>query len=331
MRPALFNTRLTALFGIRHPILAGGLFCLSDARYVAAAVNAGCMGFITAASFPDPGAFREELRKCRELTAGKPFGVNLAISRQAEAAARLKPHAAILVEEGVRHVETSGASPDAVLPGLKEAGCIVMHKVPAVRYALSAARDPRIDAICVVGAECGGHPGIYMIGSMVQAALAPQRLDLPLAIGGGIGTGRQLAAVLAMGAEAALIGTRFLVADEIWGHPDYKRRILEGDGTDSRVVMQRFNGHHRVLDNEAARQVAALEAQGVSDFAAYAPLVSGERVREAYATGDWSQGMIDYGQSACFANEIKPLEAIVDELIDDAAAALARLGTVRAR
>ncbi|MDX6748339.1 nitronate monooxygenase [Geminicoccaceae bacterium 1502E] len=325
MREQLFSTRLTELFGIRHPILMGGLFQLADARFVAAAVNAGCMGFITAATFPDPERFREELRRCSELTGGRPFGVNLAISRQDEGGRRLLDHLRVLLEEGVRFVETSGGSPSEILPALKEGGVRVMHKVPAVRYAVSTARNPMIDAVCVVGAECGGHPGVYMIGSMVQAADAPARIDKPVAIGGGIGTGRQLTATLAMGADAVLMGTRFLVAEEIWAHRDIKERIVAGDGTDSTVVMQIFRRHHRVLDNEAAQEVRKLELAGVTDFAAYEPHVAGRRVREAYETGDLSKGMIDYGQGACFADAIEPLETIVDRIIDDAAAARRRL------
>lgn len=329
MREQLFSTRLTELFGIRHPILAGGLFQLADARFVAAVVNAGCMGFITAATFPDPERFREELQRCGELTGGRPFGVNLAISRQDEGGRRLLDHLQVLLEEGVRFVETSGGSPAAILPALKEAGVRVLHKVPAVRYAVSTARDPRVDAVCVVGSECGGHPGVYMIGSMVQAAEAPARVDKPLAIGGGIGTGRQMAATLAMGADAVLMGTRFLVAEELWSHRAIKERVLAGDGTDSTVVMAIFRRHHRVLDNEAAREVRRLEAKGVTDFAAYEPIVSGRRVREAYQTGDLSKGMIDYGQGACFADAIEPVETIVDRIVDDAAAACRRLESLK--
>ena len=328
MRASVFDTRITRLFGIRHPILCGGLMWLADGRYVAAVVNAGCMGFITARSFPDVGAFGAELDVCAALTEGKPFGVNISVSRQPGVNEMLKPHVDLLCERGVRFVETSGSSPSHILPQLHEAGVKVLHKVPAVRYALAAQRDG-VDAIAVVGAECGGHPGFMMVGSMIQGTLGPMKLDVPVVLGGGIGTGRQVAAALMMGCDGVLLGTRMVVSEEIWAHPDYKRRVVEGDGSDSAVVMQLFKRHHRVLDNEAARAVMDLERRGVEDFSAYEPHVRGTRTREAYASGDVRQGMLDYGQAACFATAVEPVEAIVDGLIDDAAAAMRRFEGLR--
>ena len=137
MTPALYKTRLTELFGIRHPILCGGLMWLSDAAYVAAAVNAGALGFMTARTFPDPRDFRDELRRCRELTGGRPFGVNLYLSQQPGANDMLRGHVEILLEEGVRFIETSGLPPRDLLPRLKDAGCTVVHKVSALRHALA--------------------------------------------------------------------------------------------------------------------------------------------------------------------------------------------------
>ena len=329
MRPQAFQTRLTDLFGIRHPILCGGLMWLADATYVAAVVRAGGMGFLTAISFPDPDHFREEVRRCKSLSDGMPFGVNISVSRRQGVIERYRPHVRITCEEGVRFVETSGSSPEPILGELREAGVKVIHKVPALRYAQSVERLP-IDAVSVVGGECGGHPGTMMIGTMVQAAQVRDQLRLPVAIGGGIGTGRQMLACLAMGADAILMGSRMLAAEEIWAHPNYKRRVVAGDGTDSVVVMQSFKGHHRVLDNDAARAVLALEGEGIRDFDRYADLVSGEAVREAYASGDFSRGMIDWGQATAFANEVKSVEEIFDEIIDDALAARARLDAVTA-
>jgi nitronate monooxygenase len=279
-------------------------------------------------SFPEPDDFRAELRKCSRLTGGRPFGVNLSVSRRPGANERLRAHVDILVEEGVRFVETSGNDPTIVLERLKSAGVVVMHKVPAVRYALSA-QKLGVDAIGVVGAECGGHPGVHMIGTMVQVPAAAAGVGLPLAVGGGIGTGSQLASALAMGADAVIVGTRFLVAEEIWAHRRYKERVVEGDGLDSRVVMASMRANHRVLDNASARAVADLERDGKTDFEAYRPHVEGALARRAYETGDWSRGMLDYGQAACFADRIEPVEDIVDRLLDGALDAVARLARLR--
>ena len=328
MRPALFRTRITELLGIRHPILAGGLGPkVSDARYVAAVVNAGGMGFIVGAGFPDPAEFRDQLALCRELTEGKPFGVNLYISRQEGGVDRVRRQIDILVEEGISCVETAGASPEPVVPQLKQAGIKVLHKVPAVRYAASAARLG-VDAVIIVGNDCGGHPGIYGIGSIVQAAHAAQVIDLPIVIGGGIGTGRQLAAVLAMGADAVLMGTRLLVTEELWIHAAAKALVVKGDGTESVVVKKAIRDHHRVYRNASAEAALALDDAKVSDFEQYRPHVMGALAHQAYLSGDTRTGMLDYGPAAVFADAVESAEAIFDRLIDDARAASQRLGAL---
>ena len=328
MRPARFRTRITELLGIRHPILAGGMGPqVSDARYVAAVVNAGGMGFIVGAGFPDPAAFRAQLTQCHELTEGKPFGVNLYISRQAGGVDRVKRHIDILVEEGVACVETAGASPEAVVPLLKQAGIKVLHKVPAVRYALSAARLG-VDAVIIVGNDCGGHPGVYGISSMVQAAHAAQVVDLPVVIAGGIGSGRQLAAVLAMGADAVLMGTRMLVSEELWIHRAAKELVVRGDGTESVVVKKAIRDHHRVFRNASAEAALALDDAKVTDFEQYRPHVMGALAHQAYVSGDTSTGMLDYGPAAVFADAVESAEAIFDRFIDDADAASQRLGSL---
>lgn len=329
MRPCAFRTRITELLGIRHPILAGGMGPrVSDARYVAAVVNAGAMGFIVAAGFPEPADFRAQLALCRELTQGKPFGVNLYISRQAGGVDRVRRQIDILAEGGVSCVETAGASPEAILPLLRQTGIKVLHKVPAVRYALSAARLG-VDAVIVVGNDCGGHPGMYGISSMVQAAHAARVLDLPLVIGGGIGTGSQLAAVLAMGADAVVLGTRMLVTEELWIHPEAKRRVLQGDGTESVVVKKSLRDHHRVLRNESAEAALALDDAKVTDFEPYRPHVVGALAHEAYVSGDLRKGMLDYGPAAVFADAIESAESIIDRLIDDAGTAAARVSALQ--
>lgn len=330
MRPQLFRTAITDLLNIRHPILCGGLGPgVSDGRYAAAVVNAGGMGFIVSTAYENDDQFEQELRLCRELTGGKPFGVNLYISRFAGGVERVLNLLPLLKKYGVTCVETAGASPEPVVPILKEMGITVLHKVPALAY-VDTAQRVGADAVIVVGAECGGHPGIYQIGSMVQSAQAPRATRLPTVAAGGFGTGRQLVSALAMGNGAMLMGSRMLVSRELWIHEDYKQRVVEGKGTESVVVKKLLRDHHRVLDNESARAVLALEEQNITDFEAYRPHVSGALTREAYLTGDVSKGMIDYGHAVTFADRIQSVEEIFDEIIDDASKALATLDRLRA-
>ena len=274
MREAIFQTGLTELLGIRHPILCGGLMWLADARYVGAVCNAGALGFITALSFPDPEQFREQIRLCRSLVGDKPFGINLSVSRRPGVNERIRRHIEVAIDERVPVVETSGSSPEEILPRLKEAGSKVIHKVPHLKYARSVARQA-VDAIIIVGGEAGGHPGVLLTSTMVQAGMAADELSLPWVIGGGIGAGRQLTAALAMGAGAVLLGTRMLAAREIWAHENYKKRLVAGDGLDSVLRMQLFQDTHRVMRNKSSEAVAQLEAMKIRNFEAYRPHVDG--------------------------------------------------------
>lgn len=319
-----FSTRITSLFGIRAPILAGGLQWLANADYVAAAVNAGIMGFITAASFPDDKSLIAEIRRCRDLTGGKPFGVNVSMLPKLAQHERVDAIMKVVVDEGVAFVETAGRSPAQYVPLLHEAGVKIIHKVPAVRYAQSA-EQAGVDAVSIVGYECGGHPGMELVGSFVQAALAARRLSIPYCIGGGVGTGAQIAAALAMGADGVIIGTRFLVAEEIWAHPDFKRKVARASEGDTMLVMQSLRNTVRILRNETAETVAAIEARGEGSLETILPLMSGRIGREAYVSGDTTRGALAMGQALAFTNEVAPLAAIVRQLVNEAAAAVRRL------
>ena len=320
----LFRTRVTELFGIRLPILATGLQWLGDADYVAAAVDAGLMGFISAASFPDAEGLRREIRRCRALAPGRPFGVNISMLPKMAEGDRIDGIVDVIVDEGVPFVETSGRNPEPYLPRLQGAGAVVIHKVPAVRFAKKA-EGAGVDAVIVIGAECGGHPGLDLVGTMVQAAAAARALSIPLVVGGGIATGGQLVAALAMGADGVAIGTRFLVASEISAHADYKKRLIEAAETDTALILQSVRNTMRVLRNDTAETVARLEAGGETDISLLLPHVAGDVGRHVYADGDASRGALSLGQSVTFADRIEPLAAIVARIEDEARRAMSTL------
>ena len=328
MRKQYFRTKITELFNIKHPILCGGLMWLGNAEYAAAAVNSGGMGFITAKTFPDPAEFKDELSKAWDLTSGQPFGVNLYQSMRPEENEVLNGHLKIALDSGVRHFETAGLPPTDFLPQLKEANSIVLHKVSTVRHAISAARKLDIDAVTIVGAECGGHPGLELVSSLVQAVVGPDQIEIPVVIGGGIGHGRQIAAVLGMGAEAVLVGTRVLVAEEVWSHPEVKKQVVNAGAADSTLVMASFRNTSRVMINEYALKVQKLEDEGIEDFEQYWDYVKGSNAFDAYKSGDWNKALLSMGQDAAFANTIVPMEEIFDTLIDEATGAIERISSL---
>jgi NAD(P)H-dependent flavin oxidoreductase YrpB (nitropropane dioxygenase family) len=324
MSEPLFRTRITELFGIRLPLIAGGLHWLANADYVAAAVNAGIMGFITAASFPDNDTLRAEIRRCRTLAGGKPFGVNISMLPKLAPHERVEEIIDVVLEEGIPFVETSGRSPEAYLPRLRAGGVKVMHKVPAVKYALKA-QELGVDAVALVGAECGGHPGLDVIGTFVQTAMAARSLRIPYVVGGGVGTGAHIVAALALGADGVLVGTRFLTCEEIRAHPDYKRRLIEADETHTALILHSLRNTMRVLRNDTATEVMEIERRGEGTLERLLPLVSGKVGRAAYETGDTSRGALSVGQAVVFADRVEPLGAIVARFEQEARDSYSRL------
>ena len=318
-----FKTRITDLYGIRLPVIASGLMWLAEPVYVAAVARAGLIGFMTSASFHDPTALRAGIRRCRELSEGKPFGVNIMIRVNRDGTDRVTPLIDAVIDEGVKYVETAGNNPEAWLKRLKDAGIIVLHKVPGLRYAKKA-EALGVDAVTVVGAEAGGHPGIEPVGTMVAAAAAARAIRIPLIVAGGIGTGAQLVAALAMGADGVAMGTRFLVSEEIWAHRKYKERLVAAGETDTTLLLQSMRNTQRALKTGHVTMIQQLEREQ-SDAHTLLPHIMGPIARKAYETGDYEQAMLSCGQGVVFADKIEPLAAIVDRLETEARAAMDRL------
>ncbi|SMX27623.1 Nitronate monooxygenase [Pelagimonas phthalicica] len=326
----LMHTELTQRFGLRLPVLAGGLMWLADADYVAAAAHAGALGFLTAASFPEDAQLRAEIARAQELCQGKPFGVNVSMLPKLVPGERTEQVFRIAAEMGVEVVETSGRNPEPYLPLLRELGLVVIHKVPAVRYAIKA-QQVGVDMVSIVGAECGGHPGMDMIGSFVNAAMAGRDLDIPFMIGGGVGHGAQIVSALAMGAAGVVMGTRLLVAQELNAHPDYKRAIAEASERDTVLTMSSVRNTVRTLANETTEAVTRMETDNPNvTIADLMPLVSGQIGRKAYETGDVSRGLLSAGHALGLTSAVQPMAEIFDQLEQEACQALARIDALRA-
>ncbi len=319
-----FKTRITELYGIRLPVIASGLMWLADPVYVAAVARAGLIGFMTSASFPDVQALRAGIRRCRELSEGKPFGVNVMIRVSRDGTDRVTPLIDAVIGEGVKHIETAGNNPEGHIRRLKDAGITVLHKVPGVRYAKKA-ESLGADAVTVVGAEAGGHPGIEPVGTMVMAAAAARTIKIPLLVAGGIGTGEQLVAALAMGADGVAMGTRFLVSEEIWAHRSYKERLVAAGETDTTLLLQSMRNTQRALKTAHVAMIQQLEKEQAGDTQVLLPHIMGTVGRKAYETGDYEKAMLSCGQGVVFADRIEPLAAIVDRIEAEARSAMGRL------
>jgi NADH:quinone reductase (non-electrogenic) len=199
---------------------------------------------------------RNEIRKCKALT-NKPFAVNLTFLPSL-ATPDYPGYVKVIIEEGVKVVETAGRNPQQVMPALKEAGVIVIHKCTSVRHSLKA-QSIGCDAVSVDGFECGGHPGEDDVPNFILLPRAADELEIPIVASGGMADGRSLVAALALGADAINMGTRFMATQEAPCHPNVKEALLKATELDTRLVMRPLRNTERVLNNNAAQKLLEKE------------------------------------------------------------------------
>lgn len=311
----MWSTRLSRLFGVRLPIFAGGLMWLSDARYVAAVVRAGGMAFMTPRSFSCDAEYERQLQLCSDLCEGLPFGVNLTASKRGAANVVLRRQLDMALNAGVRHFETVGPACLECFDRIHAANGVLIHKVGFVDHAIKAEQHGA-DAVAIVGMEAGGHPGMHEQPAFLSCAYALGQLSVPLALGGGVGHGRQIAALFALGCEGVVIGTRLLACDEISSHVAVKTRIIQSGPHDSVQVLRSVKHPWRVLCNGTAKQVLHLETQGVTDYEGFGELVRGTLGKSAaYDGGDADTGLLSLGQSVGFVRQREPVAATIAQLV----------------
>jgi nitronate monooxygenase len=321
----VLQTKITELFDIKYPILCGGMYWIGRAELVAAVANAGGLGFITAATFDTLDDLRAEIRKARDMT-DSPIGLNINLFP----AARPQPveaWAEIAIEEKIPVVETSGRSPEAIVGPLQAGGVKVMHKVPGVRYARTVERVG-CDAVCVVGHECGGHPGMDEVTSLVMVPATVDAVDLPVVAAGGFADGRGLVAALALGADAVLMGTRFMATKECRGHPAWKEWIVNASETDTAYIMKSIRNPTRVAKNAVADKVMEMEAQGAT-LEQLIPVIS-ERGGGVFDEGKLDSQLASAGQAMGLVHDVPTVKELIDGMVEEAAGISERLSGVMA-
>lgn len=312
----MIRTEFTETFGIEHPILCGGMTGFGKAELISAVANSGALGFLTALTQPTPEALVKEIARTRDLT-DKPFGVNLTILPTINPVPYDEYRAAI-IESGVKVVETAGSSPEPHLPDFRGAGVKIIHKATSVRHAVSAAQKG-VDAISIDGFECAGHPGEDDIPGLVLIPAAVRALNIPVIASGGIATGAGLAAVLALGACAANMGTRFIATEEAPVHRNVKERVVANSERDSLIVFREFHNSARVARNTISEEIARLSKRPGATFADIAHLAAGVRGREnVLADGDMEGGVWWASMSQGLIDDISTVQQVVDTIMAEA-------------
>jgi NADH:quinone reductase (non-electrogenic) len=321
----MLQTRVTELLGIQHPIIQGGLQWLATSDLAAAVSEAGGLGTVSSLSFQDRETLRRDIQRMKKMTQ-KPFAVNLSMLPELTKGDRTQEILEIILEEKVPVVETSGRSPETFIQALKDAGIKLIHKVPSVRFAQKA-ESIGADAVTIVGFECGGHPGMDDVTSLVLIPCAADRIKIPIIAGGGIADARGLVAALALGAEAVVMGTRFVATRECPAHPLIKERFVKNRETETMLIQRSIRNTARVIRNRAAERVHSMEQQGAT-LDDLLPLISGQGGQRALREGDLESAVISCGQCVGLIHEIKSVKEVIEEMVAGAQSILKGLNNM---
>ena len=303
--------RITSLFKIKYPIISGGMVWCSGWRLASAVSNAGGLGLLGAGSM-HPEVLREHIRKTKAATSN-PFGVNVPLLYPEQDSIMQ-----IIAEEQVPMVFTSAGSPKKWTPFLHDHGITVAQVVSSAVLA-EKSEAAGVDAIVAEGFEAGGHEGREETTTMVLIPAVRKATSLPLMAAGGIATGQQMAAALALGAEGVQIGSLFAASEESSAHPDFKQRILETGEGDTKLVLKQL-APVRLIKNEFFNQVQAAELRGASVDELKALLGKG-RAKKGMFEGDMIEGELEIGQVASLILQVEPVSVQFQRLINEFALA----------
>lgn len=319
----MITTKFTETFGIRYPIVQGGMQWVGVAELAAAVAEAGGLGLITALTQPTPEALTKEIARARELT-DQPFGVNLTILPSI-APPPYDEYRHAIAEAGITIVETAGANPEPHMEFFRDNGIKVLHKCTSVRHAIKA-QAVGVDGISIDGFECAGHPGEDDIPGLVLIPAAADKISIPMIASGGFADGRGLAAALVLGADGINMGTRFMCTAESPIHEDIKRKIVESTERDTVLMFRPLRNTARVSRNAVSEEVVQILDDG-GVFPDVQHLVSGARGKTVYEDGDSEAGVWSVGMVQGVINDIPTAGELIDRIMVDAHGLLSRFST----
>lgn len=305
------KSRLCKLLGIELPVMQGGMQWLAKAEMAAAVCNAGGLGTISSTSFNNAKDLRDEIIKVRALTKS-PFAVNISMLPTLAPDKLTLEFINVIVEERVPIVETAGRDPSDIIPLLKTNGAKIIHKVPAVRFAKKA-EEVGADVISIVGFECGGHPGMDDITTLILIQKAVKCLTIPLIAGGGFVDGKGLVAALALGADGIVMGTRFLASKECIAHHLIKEWICSADERNTVLIQRSIQNAARVMENKQAKIILDLEKNNLT-LQDILPHISGQRGKRMLEEGLLDYGTLAMGQSIGLIDSIESISDIFKDI-----------------
>jgi NAD(P)H-dependent flavin oxidoreductase YrpB (nitropropane dioxygenase family) len=322
----MFRTAITEMFGIKYPIICGAMMWLCKPGFCAAISNAGGMGNLTAGNYETEDAFRKAIEETRKLT-DKPFMVNITLLPSL----RITPehhqiYIRVCAEEKVAGIEFSGTPVDKAsgmeaIELLKKAGVKLFHKVGAVRHAIHAERVG-YDGIY---AEEGGHPLNDDVTTMILTPRIVDSVKIPVVTVGGIADGRSVAAALVLGAQGVMMASRFIATRECEVHDNIKQELIKRQEYETTMFGKSIGLQGRALKSRVIEEVCAIEERG-GGFEELIPLLSGQRIKDAWETGDVDYAPLMVGQSIGLIHDIPTCRELLDRMAIEAVAHLKKAG-----
>lgn len=299
--------RITELFGIKHPIVQGGMIWNSGYKLASAVSNAGGLGLIGAGSMY-PEVLREHIQKCK-LATDKPFGVNVPM---------LYPNCEeiidIIIEEGVKIVFTSAGNPKTWTQKLQSHGIKVAHVVSSSKFALKA-QDAGVDAVVAEGFEAGGHNGREESTTFTLIPMVKESISIPLIAAGGIGNGAGILAAMILGADGVQLGSLFAASEESSAHINFKNTIIELQEGGTQVTLKEL-APVRLIKNKFYNDVQEVYANGGSKEDLQ-NILGRARAKKGMFEGDLVEGELEIGQISGLIKEIKPVSDIMTQLLTE--------------
>lgn len=299
--------RITELFGIQYPVIAGGMVWCSGWRLAAAVSNAGGLGLLGAGSM-HPEALIEHIDKMNAAT-DKPWGINIPLMYP-----EIDRLIEIVIEKGVKIVFTSAGSPKKYTARFHEAGIKVAHVVSSSKFAKKC-EEAGVDAVVAEGFEAGGHNGREETTTLALIPQVREAISLPLIAAGGIGSGKAMLAAMALGAEGVQIGTLFAVSEESSASDAFKQLCVDL-GEDGTMLALKKISPTRLIKNELFAKIAEAESRG-AEADELRELLGRAASKRGIFEGDLEHGELEIGQIASTIKEVKPVAQIMHELITD--------------
>lgn len=301
----MIKNRITELFGIKHPVVQGGMVWCSGWQLASAVSNAGGLGLLGAGSM-HPETLQEHIRKMKETTE-KPWGINVPLMYP-EIDRLMK----IIIDEGVRIVFTSAGSPKKFTPMLHDAGIKVAHVVSSSKFAVKC-EEAGVDAIVAEGFEAGGHNGREETTTMTLIPQVRKATDKPLIAAGGIASGEAMLAAMALGAEGIQAGTLFALTKESSAAEEFKQKCVSLTEGETMLCLKRISPT-RLIKNTLYNRISEAEDNGAT--ADELRRIMGKAAsKRGIFEGDTDNGELEIGQIASAIKEIKPVAEVMDELI----------------